>query len=165
MHGAELGQPHGQLAIAARHRLIDLAVMRAVHRLEDVSLAVGVLDRLEHAFLVVRKSGRRFDRGRPCRCSGCRRDRSRGHQLVANEVFELLTDLEPLGIHITSPAPTVWLMVKDAASCRARGGRGSWLLRCARDRVLVLLVEEGGPIDALGAAELFSSPFSTRQRC
>ena len=38
--GAELGQPHRQVAVAARLRLVDLDVVRAVHRLEQVPLAV-----------------------------------------------------------------------------------------------------------------------------
>ena len=41
--GAELGQPDGQVAIAARLGGVDLDVVRAVHRLEQVFLAHAVL--------------------------------------------------------------------------------------------------------------------------
>ena len=50
---AELGQPHRQIAIAARLRFVDHDVVRAVHRLEQIVLVVGHLDRRELAVGVV----------------------------------------------------------------------------------------------------------------
>ena len=38
--GAELGEPHRQVAVAARLRLVDLDVVRTVHRLEQVAFLV-----------------------------------------------------------------------------------------------------------------------------
>ena len=53
--GAELGQPHGQVAVAARLRRVDLDVVRAVHRLEQVTARRRRhLDRRELPVLVVR---------------------------------------------------------------------------------------------------------------
>ncbi len=40
--GAELGQPHRQVAVAPRLALVDLHVVRAVHRLEQVALLLVV---------------------------------------------------------------------------------------------------------------------------
>ena len=56
--GAELGQPHRQVAVAPRLRLVDHDVVRAVHRLEQVPLAVLEFDRRELAVAVVREMAR-----------------------------------------------------------------------------------------------------------
>ena len=47
IHRAELGQPQRQVAVAPRLRLVDRHVVRAVHRPQQVALAVGHLDRRE----------------------------------------------------------------------------------------------------------------------
>ena len=39
--GAEFRQAHGQIAVAARFRLINLNVMRAIHRLEQVAFLIA----------------------------------------------------------------------------------------------------------------------------
>jgi len=51
VHGAELGQAHGQIAIAASSRLVHHDVKRAVHRLQEVFLSLNV-QRGIHIFAV-----------------------------------------------------------------------------------------------------------------
>ena len=54
VHGAELGEAHGQVAVAAGLGFIDFAVVRAVHRLEEEFLAgVGRFDGLERVGAVL----------------------------------------------------------------------------------------------------------------
>jgi hypothetical protein len=72
--GAELGEAHGQVAVAVRLRGEDLDVMRAVHRLQQEAvdeLVVGhhavfwVIVSLPVRSLTWRRAGRRRRRGGP----------------------------------------------------------------------------------------------------
>src|SRR5262249_58055444 len=108
----ELAHADGQLTVRPRLRLVDEDVERAVHRLDEVLAALGLLHRREHVPAVLREvAGRRPD-VRP-------RQMRRGDDAVvvlevdlAHGVLELLAEHPAAGVpdrgggaHLVADAP------------------------------------------------------------
>ena len=97
VHRAELRQPQRQLAVAPRLRLVDHDVVRAVHRPQQVTLAVGHLDRRKLRVLVIRIMARGLVQMHVADDRRVDRLVAAADQLAVEEVFQFVANHRPLG--------------------------------------------------------------------
>ena len=97
VHRAELGQPQRQVAVAPRLRLVDRHVVRAVHRPQQVAVAVLHLDRRKLRILVIRIMARSLVQMHVADDRRVDRLVAAADQLAVEEVLQLVANHGPLG--------------------------------------------------------------------